>query len=281
MSYALTAAVESGWYLVHAYQQTEKQNKENPTGLALNIAAKVPSADVEKFELDQKLLMEFSTVEKLIACVMLNVTDLSNMIGEFGEAFFEQRTTSPEQMDALDLHVSRALMNIMCSFRTFLDHADTYLSRTFGVESDELAAWKTLQKSEYDQHSAYRFLYKLRNYVQHVGMPPLKFSASSNANTASVTMRIDLDRDRLLAARKTFKVEVSSDLEQQPSLIPVCELIQDWVGCFERVANAYGLGRASDAEEAARRVLSLRRRIGASEGFVYLAWINDGAEDAD
>ena len=179
-------------------------------------------------------------------------------------------------MDALDLYVSRALMNIMSSFRSFLDHADTYLSRKFGVESDELAAWKNLQASEYDQHFAYRFLYKLRNYVQHVGMPPLNFSASSSANTESITMRIDLERDRLLDARKTFKPRVIADLEQQPLLIPVYELIQDWVGCFERLANAYVLGRASDAEVAARRILSLRRRIGGSEGFVHLAWINVG-----
>jgi hypothetical protein len=87
-------------------------------------------------------------------------------------------------------------------------------------------------------------------------------------------MRIDLERDRLLDARKTFKPRVIADLEQQPLLIPVYELIQDWVGCFERLANAYVLGRASDAEVAARRILSLRRRIGGSEGFVHLAWIN-------
>ncbi|MEO1720458.1 MAG: hypothetical protein AAFR23_09570, partial [Pseudomonadota bacterium] len=167
-------------------------------------------------------------------------------------------------------------MNIMSSFRSFLDHADTYLSRKFGVESDELAAWKSLQASEYDQTFAYRFVYKLRNYVQHVGMPPLKLSASSSANTESVTMRIDLDRDRLLAARKIFKAKVTADLEQQPSLMSLCELMQDWIGSFERLASAYVLGRASDAEEAARRVLSLRRRIGASEGFVHLAWIDDG-----
>lgn len=276
MNTAAKWAVESGWYVVHTYQQADRQQEENAGGLALNIAAKVPCGDVDQFELDHKLLREFGTAEKLIQCVSINVDDLSNAIGAFGEAFLNQRTTSPKQLDEVDLHISRSLMNIMSSFRSFLDHADTYLTPKFGSPSSELIAWKTLQASEYDERFAYRFLYKLRNYVQHEGMPPLSISFSSSANTENVTMRIDLDRDRLLEARKTFKTRVVADLEEQPPLIPVYELMQDWVGCFQRLANAYLLGRACDAAEAARRILSLRLRVGSSEGFVHLARIDDG-----
>ena len=88
MSDATTSAVESGWYLVHTYQQANNQFEEGQTGWVLNIGAKVPCGDVDQFELDQKLLLEFNTAEKLIACVSLNIADLSDTIGKFGGAFF-------------------------------------------------------------------------------------------------------------------------------------------------------------------------------------------------
>jgi len=74
----------------------------------------------------------------------------------------------------------RLISEFLSAFRTFLDHWETYLKRKFGKESNEAVLFKSATWYEYDNVFAYRFLYELRNYIQHEEFPDIAVSSKIN-----------------------------------------------------------------------------------------------------
>lgn len=276
---------EPGWFIVHVYHRSrtsvEAVLDDSEAEIIVNIASKLNEQIVKTYDSDSKKISEYRVAEQLVRCVELNIADFADVIMAQAENFYEQRTITPEQMEVFGIQVSRTFMNVMSMFRSFLNHADTYLARNFGNHSDELKFWQDQQKREYDQVFSYRFFYKLRNYLQHVDSPPLEFKFSSSAKADSVEMRVDLSRDRLLEAKNVFKREVVEDLKKQPRLIPLHDLMEDWVKCFERLSQSYLASRAREARCGAQRMLNLRESIGEDFGTVNLAWLNSGDVTSD
>lgn len=60
--------------------------------------------------------------------------------------------------------INRHLLNLLTVLRTFLDHSESELKRRYGRASDKVAWFKHICFTEYDNHFASRFLYKLRNH---------------------------------------------------------------------------------------------------------------------
>ena len=103
---------------------------------------------------------------------------LQSNIGEYSKFLKKISNLPVNQIDSgamfdprLVSETNRIIMNIVTSFRFFLDNADTYLCRNFGKNSDQFSDFKQLKSSEFDDHFAYRFLYKLRDYCVHLGFP--------------------------------------------------------------------------------------------------------------
>ena len=63
------------------------------------------------------------------------------------------------------------LANYLASIRFFLDFTETRVKRRFGKTSQQAQSFKRACSSAFDNTFAYRFLYKLRNYAQHCGLP--------------------------------------------------------------------------------------------------------------
>ncbi|MDI5936627.1 hypothetical protein QLR68_00020 [Micromonospora sp. DH15] len=64
-----------------------------------------------------------------------------------------------------------ACINWLNVVRLFLDHEETWLKRTFGETSTHFIDFKSACSRAFDSSIAYRFLYKLRNYATHCGLP--------------------------------------------------------------------------------------------------------------
>jgi len=67
--------------------------------------------------------------------------------------------------------LNRRLSNLLSSIRLFLDHSEFAFKRKYGKKSEEVEAFKKYASEKYDSSFSYRFVYKLRNYVQHCGIP--------------------------------------------------------------------------------------------------------------
>jgi hypothetical protein len=67
----------------------------------------------------------------------------------------------------------RLISEIFTNFRAFLDYWETNIKHDFGKDSMQIKAFKNATHLEYDNIFAYRFIYELRNYIQHCGMPEI------------------------------------------------------------------------------------------------------------
>ena len=67
--------------------------------------------------------------------------------------------------------LQRVVLNFLNAVRLYLDHRQTHLTRRFGKDSPELRAFNDCRRSQHQRIPEYAFVYELRNYVTHCGMP--------------------------------------------------------------------------------------------------------------
>jgi hypothetical protein len=178
--------------------------------------------------------------------------------------------------------MSRLLANIASMFRSFLDHSDAYVSREFGKESEQWGTWKGQQSALYDGHFSYRFMYKLRNFMQHVDMPPIKIGMKMSIEDQNrIDISLDFDRDKLLQEPHIWKEKLAQEIERQPPLICAIATLRDWRQCFDILGAAILTIRGNAALEAARRIEAARARLGDERGKLCLAYIPPGQTPRD
>ncbi len=107
----------------------------------------------------------------------------------------------------------------------------------------------------FDNHFAYRFSYKLRDYVQHVvGRISLSSGIDPNSPTDRLrhihTSSMWFDRDALLAKFDKWGAQVRADLQNQPAHIAipdVCSELQFCVQNINRVCLQIDLNHVDDS----------------------------------
>jgi hypothetical protein len=173
------------------------------------------------------LLEKFSHDEQLYRLVELNHSDLK----EKAMDYLNQYTVNP-RMDFTEftnqyLDLNRLILNLLSSIRTYLDHSETRLKRSYGNNSDEFLYFKKLTSEAFDSDFAYRFLSKLRNYSQHCGLPSGSISIHSDAEGDKLTLY--LVRDSLLKQFDSWGAIVKPELEKQDEKFDILPLIESKV----------------------------------------------------
>lgn len=134
-----------------------------------------------------------------------------------------------EQWDrllSLEIEFDRRLLSFVAAFRTYVDQSEARLKRQYGKVSDQLAAFKKLAAESFDGYFEYRFLYKLRNFVQHVGFPDWSPWVDGKAHDGSIWRFFKLfepsaDPRELLAAPFDDWGAVRKDLEAMSERISI------------------------------------------------------------
>lgn len=162
--------------------------------------------------------------------------------------------------DTRNRELKIALVNWLLGFRAFLDHLQTHLSELFGKDSREMQSFKALTSRLFDSHFGYRFLYRLRNFTQHCGFPPVWVRVDPNeAQNAFV----GLERAPLLERSDVWGSIVGSELEAQQRLFPVEPLVEETMMCVDEINDAVRVLEKPRFEAAAVRMRSMKE---AAEG---------------
>ena len=99
-------------------------------------------------------LLEFNSLRKRISNVPITNIDINKI----------SRTNNY-------INTNRITFNLLASFRFFIDHAEAHVKRRYGKTSNESQNFSSILRSNFDKYFSYRFLYKLRNFSQHLGFP--------------------------------------------------------------------------------------------------------------
>lgn len=167
------------------------------------------------------------------------------------------------EVEAVQVATTTVIVNFLFAMRMFLDLSETELKRQQKVDGiDRFSSWKAVCSAEYDDYFAYRFLYKFRNYVQHVGLPISSWSISSELKDSGQIVARALSGESLLDYKPDPEDVVTrillsesprdliekygdwgsalrEELESLTTEIDLSEQIHICMECLERVQIAY------------------------------------------
>jgi hypothetical protein len=169
-------------YIVEA----SNQEINGEMGIAYNFVKKITEEDTLQYEKSMHVIKNWHNFHDLYESFMINSVDLLTYITEVRDAVRESGMAYEEfDMNGVFLNINRLLLNLLTMGRTFYDHGIVNFGETFGKSSNELTEYKLIFNKLYDDYFSYRFIYKLRNYAQHCGMPCLTVTSSSSIENES------------------------------------------------------------------------------------------------
>jgi len=246
---------EGSWMLAFAYDV--KEENENSTNIESISEEKFLITSLQKA---QVTISDYHQSAQLINCVKFNIgvfkETVRKSLVEYSNII--EKNHMPPSAD----HVSYSILNILNSFRAFIDHSNYSISKTFGKKSKPLSKWKKAQTEIFDKHFEYRFIYKLRNYCQHVGIPPVTMSFSQTAEDEKIKCNIDIKTETLLEERTVWGAKLTKEIENSPSLISVLSVIKGWAKTFLELSGMLIAFKQRHALIGAMDIISLRSRFG-------------------
>lgn len=176
--------------------------------------------------------------------------------------------------------VIEASINWLNATRLFLDHEQTWLTRHYGKAFSELAVFNGARAAAFDGSMAYRFLYELRNYATHCGLPLSqvgleKPSPDDEAKGLSQRIVFTLDRDDLLS-RFDWGKHVTPDLRTLPSTFELLPLIHETMPHFDAIMETITRIDIREAVAAVGVFAPYMERIRAFDGHPCLLRITPG-----
>jgi hypothetical protein len=178
-------------------------------------------------------LQELHNLRHLLLFVLWNESELLDYLqrqaSEWCEKFKQTADLSFEDINNCMLHANRLFLNYLSAIRTYLDHSETYIKRTYGEESNEFQAFKKMAGTFFDNSFGYSFFYKLRNYAQHCGLPigSIEFNVKNEGECTGWEFLVLFHRDSLLSKYREWGRIVKPALELKPEKFDVIALIQE------------------------------------------------------
>ncbi|MEZ8952383.1 hypothetical protein AB6E50_05655 [Vibrio cyclitrophicus] len=196
-----------------------------------------PIKDITKTDLDtlknaNSSIFEFNREYQLIDYVYENynsfLLELSNMVQDFNS---NGLALSPFIYDEFIRFINRNVLNILTSMKTMTEHLETRVKRTYGNESSQWSELKAQMSRAFDTEFSYSFASKLRNFVQHCGMPPIHFKFKNELATGELRniVSLELNREKLLDGFTKWGTIVKPQLQQQPEFFCVFTLLDSLV----------------------------------------------------
>ena len=178
---------------------------------------------------------KLSSEENLFRVVELNYGDLETKLDSYLTKNFQLNFY---EFDYSFVDLNRLILNLLSSIRTYLDHTETRLKREYGDTSEEWLLFKQKTSHAYDNHFDYRFLYKLRNYSQHCGLPAGSAEITSFQDENLIwrdKMNVFFTRDKLISQFNGWGNLVETDLLTMPENFDVLPLVHKMYNLLKEI----------------------------------------------
>jgi hypothetical protein len=172
------------------------------------------------------------------------------------------------------LEINQRILNILTSIKSYEEHIKYKVSKLWGDSSEQLKKYEEIDSDLYDKFFSYRFLKRLRNYVQHrdlpvkgVGYPAMSVGFEPGQIAFTVSPRM----------YKSYLLEfdswstVKKDIEAQGDEIDVNLIIEEAFRVFTSLHFQFR-GYLLETLEKSRRIITelYESKEGRSKNFLCL-----------
>jgi hypothetical protein len=225
--------------------------KPEPKHHEFKLIRPITSADMDIIDISMKKLGDFGNCCTLSEICDKNYQTILSYHVAIKDDFPLNRHRDHEYMEEAFQEMNRLLLNYLSSFKTFIDHLTTRYTRLQRQGHSFLDDFKKLTAACYDGNFSYRFFSKLRDYVQHCGLPLGSIDISEYPDQKGevvIKVSITIDRDNLISSYKKWG-NVRSDLQSQPrnmELLPYLAGFQSQIQLISLVVSAFEISLATD-----------------------------------
>lgn len=120
------------------------------------------------------VLHKFDYFSRRFKEIELNRDDYFRTIDRYTEIFREDKVIKPAGYDYKRLafiDINRAFINLISSFKSFIEHILNYINDVYGDTSAQYLATKKLSNTLYDGYLSYKLLVRLRDFAIHAQYP--------------------------------------------------------------------------------------------------------------
>jgi hypothetical protein len=176
----------------------------------------------------------------------------------YAQLFRQSRDRKQIDIRKAGFEYTTCLLNWMNSVKIFVDHELARYARLYGKKSVELSTFKAATRQEFDENLGYRFMYKLRNYATHCGLPIGSVTLGSGPDRSSQTISFSLNRDSLLNDFNQWGPIVKSDLEQMAEDFEIFPLVRE---CMDSIHSIMKTVLSIDLNAAKAVAIELKREL--------------------
>jgi hypothetical protein len=232
-------------YMLGCYLKPEPKHHE------FKLIRPVTSSDMDIVNISMKKLADFGNCCTLYEICNKNYKSILSYNVAIVDDFPLNRHRSPEYIEEAIQEMNRFLLNYLSSFKTYIDHLTTRYTRLQRQGQSFLDDFKKLTAAGYDGNFPYRFFSKLRDYVQHCGLPLGSMNISEYPDEKGyvvIKVLISIDRDNLISYKKWGKV--TPDLQSQPpkmELLPYLNGFQSQIQLINLAVSAFEISLVTDS----------------------------------
>lgn len=242
-------------------------------GTSFHIVRDLSEIEYSKFKLACRKTKQFITDRELMAIVYMNHDEYQAGLASYLSTLIQRPPQISQDtlgMENMSLNINRLLLNLLFSFRTFLDHTETNLKRRHGKDSAEVKLFKETCSKCYDENFSYRFIYRLRNFAQHCSLPiggiEMKSSKPSPDAQESHTLEVYFLRNLLLQNFDEWGKQVKSELEAMSERFDINTHVNQMVECLDAINSVLIREQISEASTHAKVIADLVSEVRAVGG---------------
>lgn len=146
-------------------------------------------------------------------------------------------------MDQMVGNVNLHIINYLSTVKTFLQHSEFKLKKLYGKTSQRYKNFENAKNYAFDTSFSYRFLYHLRNYVQHCGMPiagfdEIRFGHNDKINKpVEVSLVAYCDRNELLEKYDSWHRTLLEEIPKLEPRIDITPHIHNMMICIKNISR--------------------------------------------
>jgi hypothetical protein len=186
----------------------------------------------DEIQLDSEILKVTYTQFVIFKNLQINGTEYSKFLDKISNLHIGTVDIKKIHSQELLFQANRVILNLLSSFKFYIDNGEAHLKRKYGKDSDVSKEFRKLTSNEFDNVFAYRFLIKLRNYSLHLGFPlqGLELKAEKNIETPIKTtgsLQLSIDIDLIKKEKNLLGKIVYDDIKNLKEDIDLKPLIVD------------------------------------------------------
>ncbi len=194
--------------------------------------------EFREYERAASKLGQYMIDQELFVMVQSNYGDFQSVLQQTLGEYIQKPSYLPP-METLIFRVDRSLLNFLLALRIFLDHSRFNLNKRYGGHSERVREFEKACTNEYEHFFSYRFIYKLRNYAQHCGMPVGEMELASTLEdpaTGRVTrsLAVYFDRDGLLSEYDSWG-KLKQEIQTLPAKFEINSHVAQAMECIKRI----------------------------------------------